>query len=137
MNIEFIVVEKTLPKEYIENLYDVFELQEDCDLGDGKVARKGKRGIRLIGVEKLKSYIDNGFNINAKDPEGNTELHRAADDNLFNKVKLLCEAGADVNIKNNKGLRPIDIVSLKKEYFIPCGIIKILLRYGAVDDSIP
>jgi ankyrin repeat protein len=116
--------------ESYTNFYDVVELQADVKIGD-RVIKKGRRTIRLTSLETLKSYIANGFDINSKDSEGNTELHRVCYDNLVREVKLLCAAGADVNAVNNKGIRPIDIVSSLKEFPNPCEIGGILKSYGA------
>lgn len=64
------------------------------------------RGNSNIGVSKR--LIDLGVEIDGLDIYGNTPLCTAAKHNQAKMVILLLEAGADVNVKNHKGL---DVVS--------------------------
>jgi len=48
------------------------------------------------------------ININHQDSSGNTALYYAIDMNDVELIKLLISNGADMNIKNNKGLSPLD-----------------------------
>ena len=41
----------------------------------------------------------------------NTPLHEAAVKQDVEFISLLLEFGADINVRNNKGLRPIDLIS--------------------------
>lgn len=59
--------------------------------------------------EVVKTLINAGSDINAKDKYGDTALIRAV---LFNRnsevVKTLINAGADINAKNNEGKTALD-----------------------------
>lgn len=54
--------------------------------------------------------------INKKDDLGNTPLHLAIDSGNANVVDFLVKKGADLNIRNSQGERPLDIAR-KKQYF--------------------
>jgi len=68
-------------------------------------------------IEVLKLVLDNNYvNINEKDNEGNTLLHKVcsgtasgseAAKDVYRKVKLLLEAGADANATNDKDETPV------------------------------
>ena len=61
-----------------------------------------------------------GVNVNSQhDINGWTSLHWAAKRNQLNIVNLLCNHGADKNIKTNKGELPASLTSE--------GVIKVLL----------
>ena len=49
-------------------------------------------------------------NPNAKDFEGSTPLHIAADGNNIECVRLLIEAGANPNLRNEFGTKSIDLI---------------------------
>jgi hypothetical protein len=83
-------------------------------------------------TEALKQHIAAGTNINEKDPfGGSSPLISAA---LFGKteqVKILVDAGADINFQNNDGSTALHVAS----FFGRPEIVKILLDKGA-DKSI-
>jgi ankyrin repeat protein len=47
--------------------------------------------------------VELGSGLDVVDADGNTALHRAADEGIEPVVKLLTERGANAEIKNNKG----------------------------------
>ena len=49
-------------------------------------------------MERVREMLEEGADPNAKDKDGNTPLHKAADEGRFDVVKLLLERGADPNI---------------------------------------
>lgn len=53
-------------------------------------------------------------NINAKNLRGNTLLHYAAAKNRMEFIKILIENGADVNVENQEGETPLDLVNGNK-----------------------
>lgn len=68
--------------------------------------------VRLKYEEVVRFLIRNRANVNARDHNGNIPLHRAAAAMPPHKgiIKLLTTSNrADVNIRNNRNLRPIDI----------------------------
>jgi ankyrin repeat protein len=51
-----------------------------------------------------------GVNLNQIDSLGATPLHVCAEKNLARPVRMLVDAGADVNVKHqNKGLTPLQV----------------------------
>lgn len=94
--------------------------------------RDGKSGhaIELVSIGRLRKLIYDGFDINEQDEDGNTYLHNFCYDNNFFPIKLLCEAGASLDIKNSKGVTPIQIVEKRKEYENPRRIFELLVSYG-------
>ena len=57
-------------------------------------------------LEIVKKYINNGVDINAKDKEGDTPLHKAVSRGKEEIVKYLINKGASLNIKDNRGRTP-------------------------------
>merc|ERR1711879_198097 len=71
-------------------------------------------------IDGVKELINKGVNVNSQhDINGWTALHWAAKRNHLNIVTLLCNHGADKNIKTNKGELPAALTSE--------GVIKVLL----------
>ncbi len=79
-------------------------------------------------IEMVKQHINNGTNLNEKEPMGgSTPLITAT---VFGKTeiaKLLIEAGADLNIQNNDGSTALHSAA----FFCRTEIVKLLLKYDA------
>jgi ankyrin repeat protein len=57
--------------------------------------------VSLLGEKKfVQELINQGVNLNAVDPKGNTALHRAASEGRIDIVKLLLKNGSDINAIN-------------------------------------
>jgi hypothetical protein len=76
-------------------------------------------GFELASVQEIKSliriFLDNGLDIDQKNPEGETNLLKACDRGYINIVKAFLELGANPNIKSNKyeGCTPVSLASQK------------------------
>ncbi len=81
----------------------------------------------LGDVEKTKSLIEDGVDINSQDENGYTPLHRAAQSGSIEVAQLLIASGADVNTKGLLGRAPLHEAArsgLKD-------VIELLLVHGA------
>ena len=73
----------------------------------------------LLAIKKnkpniIKLLIEKGANLNEKDDFGNTPLHFAYINELFDRVILLIEQGADIYIQNRDGSTIIDLIMEKE-----------------------
>lgn len=70
----------------------------------------------LLGVQLFKraTHVVDSTNINQRSVEGNTFLHIAAKNNMFDFVKILIEKGANPSIYNQNGLKPTDMSTDEK-----------------------
>ena len=59
--------------------------------------------IRTQNLSELQTALENGANINAKDPNEKTALMLACSNQWFPAVKMLVEAGANTSYKNDFG----------------------------------
>ena len=60
-------------------------------------------------IDELKTLIQGKEDLNARDNFGDTALHWAARKGLRDGVICLLEAGADFDLRNYQGKRPIDV----------------------------
>jgi ankyrin repeat protein len=75
-----------------------------------------------------KLLIDKGANIAARDPNGCTPLHKAAEWGNDNLVRLLVEHGADVNSTDDGGNSPLHLAANHGRL----DTVKLLLSLGAI-----
>lgn len=80
-----------------------------------------KNGNLTVLQEELTS-----LNINQKDDEGKTMLHYAISQNNLNAVKLLLRQKANIELKDNKGFLPTDI--MYQESWTDYGFLSISLK---------
>lgn len=83
-------------------------------------------------LENIKTLIDNGANIKAKDANGRTPLHIAVKSGYIEIVEYLIEKGADVDTLNNRGLSALDVA---KEYDNVDDIIDLLSKHKKALDE--
>ena len=79
---------------------------------------------------EIKSLLKQGADVNAKDKDGWTLLHRASFWNRIDIAKFLIENGADVNAKDKNGETPLYLVSWDL-----VDIAKFLIENGADIDA--
>lgn len=79
------------------------------------ICTRGEERTELLKLA-LKEVKKGKIDIDAKDYEGNTALMYASSNRLINTVKLLVEAGANVNLENNRGFTAIDKARGKNEH---------------------
>lgn len=81
----------------------------------------------LLGLtDAVRSLVRYGADVNARDPLGETPLHKAAREGHVAVVREL-GAAADANVKSNMGMTPLHWACLTGR----CEIAAILLAYGA------
>ena len=84
--------------------------------------------IEKGNIDKVKKYLDHGYDLNIKNDSGETPLHLASEKGYKEIVELLLKKGADPNIKNvYAGLSPLYLASVEGHK----DIVELLLKYGA------
>jgi pectate lyase len=93
-----------------------------------KVADSSIHMAAFIGnLDKLRSFIETGTNVDTKDENGRTPLLRAITGEHIDAVKFLIEAGVDVNTRDGQGYVPL-VYAL---WAMNSDIVKLLLDKGA------
>ncbi len=78
----------------------------------------------------IRMLIDAGADVDAKDNNGSTPLHKVSDSNRpVDAVRALIKAGANVNAKNKRGTTPLHKVSNPNR---PIDDVRALVKAGAV-----
>ncbi|MDY6940572.1 MAG: ankyrin repeat domain-containing protein [Cyanobacteriota bacterium] len=81
-------------------------------------------------LPEIKKYILAGKNLDIRNTEGETALHRSLRNGYLNCASLLVNSGATINIQNRNGLTPLNLAALfnRKE------IYDLLIKKGAKVD---
>ena len=74
--------------------------------------------VRHGRKDDVASVIENGFPLDSQNKYGNTLVHIAVQNNHKRILKTLLRSGAKVDIKNGKGMLPIDYASKYKYYHL-------------------
>ena len=102
--------------------YSFLFFRPHCNIGDNK---------KILKAAQL--LIDHGAPLNVCNELGDTPLHSALRQGVFNLVKLLLKRGAKTNIRNNKGDTPLSLaINLNSQY----DLLKLLITYGSRVDNI-
>lgn len=94
-------------ENYLSSGLDVGQTRSskpDFSLIDAAVSMRSPRIVRLL--------IDYGADINTIDADGDTPLHRAASQGSLEIIKALLNAGADVDAKNDMGLKAASVAKI-------------------------
>jgi len=121
-------VNLTNPLDYAVGLYENIDIvkllvEEGATITNGHLRSAANDG----NTDIVKFLIDKGADVNDKNYQGDTPLHRAAMNSKTDTIKLLIEKGANVNEKNNNKETPLHQVV----YNDSIDIIKILIDNGA------
>lgn len=79
-------------------------------------------------AEVIQFFIDKGVPVNAQDVYKMTPLHYAMRSRNADAAIVLLQAGADPNIPNRDGLRPLSMVGYTKERL---DVLELMLKKGA------
>lgn len=79
------------------------------------------RAVSTGNLEKVKSLLAAGVDVNARDKDGNTVLMWAASDGYAGIVKLFLDQGADVNVRDKDGRTALMYVSSYLRRYICSG----------------
>jgi hypothetical protein len=80
----------------------------------------------------VKRHLDKGSDVNAKDEDGVTPLHYAAEGGYNEIVELLIDKGANVNAKDENGATPQDLAIQFKEFETAA----LLRKHGGIHETI-
>jgi len=84
---------------------------------------------RLGDVDKVRSYLEKGADVNVKDKDGQTALHVAARNKRKDVAELLISRGADLNAKDGDGYTPLSrAIGIKNK---DLDLVKLLVTKGA------
>jgi ankyrin repeat protein len=88
------------------------------------IAKRDSKGA----LEIVRSLLENGAAVRAKDSDGKTALHHAAAGANVEVARILIAHGADVNAVDNHGTNPVNVVSLLND---DTSVTELLLNHGA------
>ena len=90
--------------------------------------QEGKTPLHKAGVQQVALLlIAKGADVTVRDNQGNTLLHKAARNDWNSLVELLLAMNADINAKNNEGETPLHVAGYNK------GVAELLKRHGAAE----
>jgi ankyrin repeat protein len=82
-------------------------------LGASSIDTRGKFRTELDALAAAEVLLDARADVNARDANGRTALHAAAQQGFSDVVKLLVERGADLDAVDKDGMKPVDAASGK------------------------
>ena len=82
----------------------------------------------------IEILVDNGANLNARDHEGQTALHKAAAQGNQDAVVHMARKGADLNIRDNAQRTPVDLAVLEGHDALKWPMLKSWIKDLEVED---
>jgi ankyrin repeat protein len=112
--------------------------------GNGRTApEQDRRGLSVVDggrlpdeariVETVRAALAQPVNVNATNRNGDTALHAAALLGYDPVVKLLAEKGANLSVKNNRGVTPLSSLAGRGETVLHPATADLLRKLGAVE----
>ena len=78
-----------------------------------QVAERNERDMERLTFDTVKLAIALGLDVNHANKAGDTALHLAASQGLATVIRLLGDAGARVDVKNQRGVTPLAMASAR------------------------
>ena len=112
-------------------LYNIAEIHDAAFQGLNYLEPSIHVAARVGGLAKVKAFLKNGVDVNARDPDGYTPLQFAVQSGQEDVVELLIAKGADVNVEDDRGETPLHDAAAKghKE------VAELLIAKGADIDA--
>ena len=112
--------------------------------GNGRTApEQDRRGLSVVDggrlpdeariVETVRAALAQPVDVNATNRNGDTSLHAAALLGYDPVVKLLAEKGANLSVKNNRGVTPLSSLAGRGETVLHPATADLLRKLGAVE----
>ena len=112
--------------------------------GNGRTApEQDRRGLSLVDggklpdeariAETVRAALAQAVDVNATNRNGDTALHAAALLGYDPVVKLLAEKGANLSVKNNRGVTPLSSLAGRGETVVHPATADLLRKLGAVE----
>ena len=87
--------------------------------------------VRSHDIEEIKKLIENGVNLNEQDKIGNIALHWATWFGYVDIIKMLVNAGADINIQNDDGETSLILAASYHAPHVNLYVIRALIDGGS------
>lgn len=85
-----------------------------------------KRNGQILSQDEFNVFILGGLDVDERDKQGNTYIHLFIMSGDLEAVKLLCDSGANLELKNKIGKKPIESAFEKFKEFPSDRIKKIV-----------